>query len=153
MRLQLLCAARCATCNRILYLRSFSTHLLLRGSTQRSPILLHTRPCLAKTQESAIAGIVTMRYERGLPVISIPLPSRREICQFSLKPISDTVFNLCNYLAAEDKGIDFVAFYTIGKLPMSPFMNHSICCSVLNFYYESQNLEIICIEQPTRQPR
>uniref|UniRef100_A0A915B6D1 Calcium uniporter protein n=2 Tax=Parascaris univalens TaxID=6257 RepID=A0A915B6D1_PARUN len=113
MRLQLLCAARCATCNRILYLRSFSTHLLLRGSTQRSPILLHTRPCLAKTQESAIAGIVTMRYERGLPVISIPLPSRREICQFSLKPISDTVFNLCNYLAAEDKGIDFVAFYTI----------------------------------------
>uniref|UniRef100_A0A0M3HHD8 Calcium uniporter protein n=1 Tax=Ascaris lumbricoides TaxID=6252 RepID=A0A0M3HHD8_ASCLU len=54
-----------------------------------------------------------MRYERGLPVISIPLPSRREICQFSLKPISDTVFNLCNYLAAEDKGIDFVALYTI----------------------------------------
>uniref|UniRef100_A0A0M3IGY2 Calcium uniporter protein n=1 Tax=Ascaris lumbricoides TaxID=6252 RepID=A0A0M3IGY2_ASCLU len=74
---------------------------------------LSDRQCLAKAQENAITGIVTMRYERGLPVISIPLPSRREICQFSLKPISDTVFNLCNYLAAEDKGIDFVALYTI----------------------------------------
>ncbi|VDM44860.1 unnamed protein product [Toxocara canis] len=43
--------------------------------------------------------------------MSIPLPSRREVCQFSLKPISDTVLNLCEYLAAEDKGIDFVALY------------------------------------------
>lgn len=77
-----------------------------------------------------------MRYERGLPVISIPLPSRREICQFSLKPISDTVFNLCNYLAAEDKGIDFVALYTIGKFSISPFVNQSILRSIAKFYYE-----------------
>uniref|UniRef100_A0AC34GSA4 Calcium uniporter protein n=1 Tax=Panagrolaimus sp. ES5 TaxID=591445 RepID=A0AC34GSA4_9BILA len=50
-------------------------------------------------------------FERGLPNISVPLPSRNELCQFTLRPISDNVLNLCENLKLEDKGIDFVAVY------------------------------------------
>lgn len=34
---------------------------------------------------------VTVVYQNGLPVISVRLPSERERCQFTLKPISDSV--------------------------------------------------------------
>ncbi|KAG7262913.1 hypothetical protein CRUP_025747, partial [Coryphaenoides rupestris] len=33
---------------------------------------------------------VTVVYQNGLPVISVSLPSRRERCQFTLKPLSDS---------------------------------------------------------------
>ncbi|TKR93057.1 hypothetical protein L596_007589 [Steinernema carpocapsae] len=55
---------------------------------------------------------VSVRYERGLPIVTVPLPSRQEMCQFSLRPISDTVGTLCSSLSTEDKGIDFVALYS-----------------------------------------
>uniref|UniRef100_A0A0N4Z304 Calcium uniporter protein n=1 Tax=Parastrongyloides trichosuri TaxID=131310 RepID=A0A0N4Z304_PARTI len=54
-----------------------------------------------------------MRFEKGLPIVTIPLPSRKELCQFTLRPISDTVGSFCNSLSAEDKGIDFVAAYNV----------------------------------------
>ncbi|XP_016088412.1 calcium uniporter protein, mitochondrial-like isoform X2 [Sinocyclocheilus grahami] len=55
---------------------------------------------------------VTVVYQNGLPVISVRLPSRRERCQFSLKPLSDTVGGLLQQLQAEDRGIDRVAIYS-----------------------------------------
>ncbi|KAK0425391.1 hypothetical protein QR680_009177 [Steinernema hermaphroditum] len=55
---------------------------------------------------------VSVRYEKGLPIVTVPLPSRSEMCQFSLRPISDTVGTLCKSLSDEDKGIDFVALYS-----------------------------------------
>uniref|UniRef100_A0A9J2Q1N5 Calcium uniporter protein n=1 Tax=Ascaris lumbricoides TaxID=6252 RepID=A0A9J2Q1N5_ASCLU len=88
-----------------------------------------------------------MRYERGLPVISIPLPSRREICQFSLKPISDTVFNLCNYLAAEDKGIDFVALYTIEgtRIAGSTSIEHLLQLGDFKLRINDVTYELLCL--------
>ncbi|XP_059422769.1 calcium uniporter protein, mitochondrial [Carassius carassius] len=55
---------------------------------------------------------VTVVYQNGLPVISVRLPSRRERCQFTLKPLSDTVGVLLQQLQAEDRGIDRVAIYS-----------------------------------------
>ncbi|XP_029464986.1 calcium uniporter protein, mitochondrial isoform X1 [Rhinatrema bivittatum] len=55
---------------------------------------------------------VTVVYQNGLPVISVSLPSRRERCQFTLKPISDSVGVFLKQLQAEDKGIDRVAVYS-----------------------------------------
>ncbi|XP_066535006.1 calcium uniporter protein, mitochondrial [Hoplias malabaricus] len=56
---------------------------------------------------------VTVVYQNGLPVVSVRLPSRRERCQFTLKPLSDSVGVLLQQLQAEDRGIDRVAIYSI----------------------------------------
>ncbi|KAJ2946908.1 hypothetical protein O0L34_g16247 [Tuta absoluta] len=49
---------------------------------------------------------VTVTYRRGLPVITIPLPSRREKCRFTLRPVSQTVGDLLEQLKAEDRGVE-----------------------------------------------
>ncbi|XP_060727807.1 calcium uniporter protein, mitochondrial [Tachysurus vachellii] len=55
---------------------------------------------------------VTVVYQNSLPVISVRLPSRRERCQFTLKPLSDSVGIFLQQLQAEDRGIDRVAIYS-----------------------------------------
>ncbi|XP_075874957.1 calcium uniporter protein, mitochondrial isoform X1 [Nelusetta ayraudi] len=61
---------------------------------------------------STAAEEVTVVYQNGLPVISVSLPSRRERCQFTLKPLSDCVGVFLQQLQAEDRGIDRVAIYS-----------------------------------------
>ncbi|ERL90294.1 hypothetical protein D910_07646 [Dendroctonus ponderosae] len=51
---------------------------------------------------------VTVEYHRGLPKVTIPLPSRKERCSFILKPISNTVGDFVEMVKNEDKGIDRV---------------------------------------------
>ncbi len=63
---------------------------------------------------------VDVRYDGGLPVISLPLPSRREKCQFTLKPISNTLGDLIKYIQDEDRGVDRVVAYSIGKSYILP---------------------------------
>ncbi|XP_066549881.1 calcium uniporter protein, mitochondrial isoform X2 [Amia ocellicauda] len=55
---------------------------------------------------------VSVLYHNGLPVVSVSLPSRKERCQFTLKPISDTVGVFLQQLQDEDRGIDRVAIYS-----------------------------------------
>ncbi|XP_047459528.1 calcium uniporter protein, mitochondrial [Mugil cephalus] len=62
---------------------------------------------------SAAPEEVTVVYQNGLPVISVSLPSRRERCQFTLKPLSDCVGVFLQQLQAEDRGIDRVAIYSM----------------------------------------
>lgn len=49
---------------------------------------------------------VTVKYVRGLPHVVVPLPSRNEKCQFTLRPVSHNVGDFLDMLRAEDKGID-----------------------------------------------
>ncbi|XP_011695225.1 PREDICTED: calcium uniporter protein, mitochondrial [Wasmannia auropunctata] len=49
---------------------------------------------------------VSVAYHRGLPRITVPLPSRREHCSFTMKPITHTVGNFLDMLKMEDRGID-----------------------------------------------
>ncbi|XP_014474720.1 PREDICTED: calcium uniporter protein, mitochondrial isoform X1 [Dinoponera quadriceps] len=58
-----------------------------------------------ESAESAGAE-VTVAYHRGLPRITVPLPSRKEHCSFTMKPITHTVGNLLDMLKTEDRGID-----------------------------------------------
>ncbi|CAL9688055.1 unnamed protein product [Knipowitschia caucasica] len=62
---------------------------------------------------TSAAEEVTVMYQNGLPVISVSLPSRRERCQFTLKPLSDCVGVFLQQLQAEDRGIDRVAIYSM----------------------------------------
>ncbi|CAH0626760.1 unnamed protein product [Chrysodeixis includens] len=52
---------------------------------------------------------VTVTYRRGLPVITVPLPSRRERCRFTLRPVSQTVGDLLEQVKAEDRGVERAA--------------------------------------------
>lgn len=54
---------------------------------------------------------VTVAFKSGFPVISIPLPSRRERCEFTLRPLSHTVKDFLQDLQAEDKGIERATVY------------------------------------------
>ena len=57
---------------------------------------------------------VTVEFRDGLPVVSLPLPSRRESCEFTLKPISQNVGDFSRFIKEEDGGVDTVIFYTKG---------------------------------------
>ncbi|XP_046753277.1 calcium uniporter protein, mitochondrial isoform X1 [Diprion similis] len=56
---------------------------------------------------------VSVIYHRGLPRVTVPLPSRREKCMFTLKPITHTVGDFLEMLKQEDKGIDRALITTI----------------------------------------
>ncbi|XP_071952003.1 calcium uniporter protein, mitochondrial-like [Antedon mediterranea] len=55
---------------------------------------------------------VTCHYRNGLPVLLVPLPSRQELCQFTLKPITENVGDFINHLKREDGGVETVAVYS-----------------------------------------
>uniref|UniRef100_A0A3Q1IY50 Calcium uniporter protein n=1 Tax=Anabas testudineus TaxID=64144 RepID=A0A3Q1IY50_ANATE len=73
---------------------------------------LFTQPPTALSPQVSVQ-CVTVVYQNGLPVISVSLPSRRERCQFTLKPLSDCVGVFLQQLQAEDRGIDRVAIYSM----------------------------------------
>ncbi|XP_011161228.1 calcium uniporter protein, mitochondrial [Solenopsis invicta] len=59
-----------------------------------------------KVEAESIGTDVIVAYHRGLPRITVPLPSRREHCSFTMKPITHTVGNFLSMLKSEDRGID-----------------------------------------------
>ncbi|XP_060525828.1 calcium uniporter protein, mitochondrial [Cylas formicarius] len=60
----------------------------------------------SESEEQQQQQQVTLEYHKGLPKITVPLPSRRERCSFTLKPISNTVGEFLEMLRKEDRGID-----------------------------------------------
>lgn len=62
------------------------------------------------SSQSGSDGVVC-DYQNGLPSLLVPLPSRRERCQFTLKPITETVGDFLRHLKNEDGGIETVAIY------------------------------------------
>uniref|UniRef100_A0A7M4EE15 Calcium uniporter regulatory subunit MCUb n=2 Tax=Crocodylus porosus TaxID=8502 RepID=A0A7M4EE15_CROPO len=55
---------------------------------------------------------VTINYRHGLPVITIMLPSRKERCQFTVKPMLTTVGTFLQDIQKEDKGIEKAEIFT-----------------------------------------
>ncbi|NXK16551.1 MCUB protein, partial [Arenaria interpres] len=49
---------------------------------------------------------VTINYRHGLPVITLTLPTRRERCRFTVKPVVTTVGAFLRDVQREDKGIE-----------------------------------------------
>ncbi|EPY78060.1 coiled-coil domain-containing protein 109B [Camelus ferus] len=55
---------------------------------------------------------ITVNYRHGLPLITLTLPSRKERCQFVVKPMLTTVGSFLQDLQNEDKGIKTAAIFT-----------------------------------------
>ncbi|XP_048189802.1 calcium uniporter regulatory subunit MCUb, mitochondrial [Perognathus longimembris pacificus] len=68
---------------------------------------------------------ITVNYRHGLPVITLTLPSRRERCQFVVKPTLSTVASFLQDVQNEDKGVKDVAVLTAdgSAIPVSTFMD------------------------------
>jgi len=56
--------------------------------------------------EESRSSITDISIINGLPHVTVPLPSRNELCVFALKPISNTVGDFIEMLKHEDRGID-----------------------------------------------
>ncbi len=65
--------------------------------------------------------IIVQRLD-GLPVVSVPMPSRQERCRFVLKPLANTLSDFVAFLKAEDSAIERVAAYAEGSSAHSMFM-------------------------------
>ncbi|XP_039486814.1 calcium uniporter protein, mitochondrial isoform X2 [Drosophila santomea] len=62
-----------------------------------------------KTKKKTCNEDIYVEYVNGMPHMTVRLPSRNELCQFALKPISHNVGDLLAMLRAEDRGIDRAA--------------------------------------------
>ncbi|XP_050802708.1 calcium uniporter regulatory subunit MCUb, mitochondrial isoform X2 [Gopherus flavomarginatus] len=59
---------------------------------------------------------VTVSYRYGLPVVTLMLPSRKERCQFTIKPMLTRVGTFLQDIQKEDKGIERAEVFTTGGL-------------------------------------
>jgi hypothetical protein len=80
---------------------------------------LALRPRLLSTHSSNGLESVTVGIQRGMPVLTLQLPSRMEKCQFTLKPITGTVGQLLSDIKIEDGGIDRALIYTADGVRVS----------------------------------
>lgn len=84
------------------------SHPLQRFNCSSSSSGLH-----APATEPISQEIVMQRLD-GLPVVSVPMPSRQEKCRFVLKPLANTLSDFASFLKIEDAAIEHVAAYTEG---------------------------------------
>ncbi|XP_038647981.1 calcium uniporter regulatory subunit MCUb, mitochondrial-like isoform X2 [Scyliorhinus canicula] len=75
--------------------------------------LFHLRQCRMTFYSTLVpSDDVTVEYKHGFPVISIMLPSRKERCQFLVKPLLMNVGDLLEDLKNEDRGINSAAIFS-----------------------------------------
>ncbi|XP_054845477.1 calcium uniporter regulatory subunit MCUb, mitochondrial isoform X1 [Eublepharis macularius] len=77
---------------------------------------LHRRPFCSSLMPS---DEVTVNYKHGLPVITVTLPSRKERCQFTVKPMLMTVGAFIEDIREEDKAIEKIEVFTTGGSAVS----------------------------------
>ncbi|XP_048669820.1 LOW QUALITY PROTEIN: calcium uniporter regulatory subunit MCUb, mitochondrial [Marmota marmota marmota] len=79
--------------------------------------------CLYSTAEPP--DEITVHYRHGLPLIILTLPSRRERCQFVVRPMLSTVGSFLQDIQNEDKGVKTAAVFTAdgNEIPASTLMD------------------------------
>lgn len=94
-----------------------STEMLRQYFSHAFKFDIH-RPCchlISEFSSFLVIAEVSVEYFRGLPQVTVPLPSHRERCRFTLRPVSNTVGDFLAMLCHEDHGIDRVAVSSVGK--------------------------------------
>ena len=73
---------------------------------------------------NALSVTASMSLRSGYPVISISLPSRKEICDFTLRPHLQTVGELSKQIMAEDRGVD-------RSVPLLHYIHFLLCFGLI----------------------
>ncbi|XP_043401250.1 calcium uniporter regulatory subunit MCUb, mitochondrial isoform X4 [Chelonia mydas] len=78
----------------------------------------------AACYSTLVPSDVTVNYRYGLPVVTLMLPSRKERCQFTVKPMLTTVGTFLQDIQKEDKGIQRAEVFTTdgSKIPATALM-------------------------------
>ncbi|XP_043649796.1 calcium uniporter protein, mitochondrial isoform X2 [Drosophila teissieri] len=76
----------------------------IKNRKRKKKLILNRKKTKKKT-----CNDIYVEYVNGMPHMTVRLPSRNELCQFALKPISHNVGDLLAMLRAEDRGIDRAA--------------------------------------------
>ncbi|XP_058439761.1 LOW QUALITY PROTEIN: calcium uniporter regulatory subunit MCUb, mitochondrial [Marmota monax] len=107
------------------------SHFVLTESRERQIVFcvkmhenLNSYPrCLYSTAEPP--DEITVHYRHGLPLIILTLPSRRERCQFVVRPMLSTVGSFLQDIQNEDKGVKTAAVFTAdgNEIPASTLMD------------------------------
>jgi len=92
----------------------FSKHFLSLYRTRFITSPFQSRQCSSSSTSDTkntnignnLKTISDISIINGLPHVTVPLPSRNELCVFALKPISNTVGDFLDMLKHEDRGID-----------------------------------------------
>lgn len=88
-----------------------------------------------------------MIYKQGLPEITVPLPSRREKCRFTLRPLGSTVNDFMRSLCLEDKGIDHISICSSDGVRIA---SSSTIESLLSEpFYLTLNNQVYLVEPPS----
>lgn len=58
--------------------------------------------------------VVTVEFRQGLPVVTLPLPTNGENCQFAIRPVGNTIGEFVQLLKKEDKAVESVVVYNSG---------------------------------------
>lgn len=84
--------------------------------------------------------------------MTVPLPSRRERCRFTLRPISNTVGDFLAMLCHEDHGIDRVAVSSLGGSDSCTIgtVVRQECVSDICFNFQVSNLGGNCLSVSDR---
>ena len=80
-----------------------------RFSSLYRPHLLSSLYCSTSSSSTSSLDSSQLKIDditivNGLPHVTVPLPSRNELCVFALKPISNTVGDFLDMLKQEDRG-------------------------------------------------
>jgi len=93
-----------------------------------SMVLTYKAPiysCLSNRTLSFLSTVsLLLRY--GQPVVSIPLPSTMQVCDISIKPLTETVEDFLANIKAEDGGITSAAVYSKdgNRMSLTTAMHH-----------------------------
>jgi len=78
-----------------------------------SSLFIISRCSYATAVQTTSGSEIRVRYEHGLAILSVPLPSRDENCLFTVRPITSTLGDFIDQLQAEDRGVDYAAVYSL----------------------------------------
>ena len=72
-------------------------------SNTKPPLFVHVYTYIYLTFSH---GVVVVTVRQGFPVLSLPLPSRNETCDFVLRPYLQNVSDITSSIQNEDRGIE-----------------------------------------------
>ena len=111
------CSARSVLSSELL----LSKHVVIFGNvffnttTARASATSTADASSSERESSQDQGGAKLEYSNGHVKLTLTLPSRRERCAFTLRPVNDTVKHFIDYLKVEDKSVEKVTLYSSGK--------------------------------------
>ncbi|KAM7303862.1 calcium uniporter protein, mitochondrial [Ixodes scapularis] len=94
-----------------------------------------------------VAGEVTVVYKQGLPEITVPLPSRRQKCRFTLRPLGSTVSDFMNSVCREDRGVDHISVCSPDGVRIAS--SSTIECLLRESFCLTLNNQVYLVEPPS----